>query len=314
MAFGDLTTLAAVKAWLQTGQNAFPDTDDTLLSGLITAASQFIQSWLQRQIASADWQEIRDGTGGNSLVFANYPVTAMLSLTIDGLTIPPAPTGGGFGAGYVFTPTMLGLRGYAFTRSIQNVIMTYTAGHAVIPPEIAQACVELVCQRYRERTRIGEVSKALAAGETITYSQKDMSDDVRTALWAHRAVAPVSGFRQMLTPPSGEPLTVNVSYLGVPQAGTPILSLRVGQAISFAANFGSSVVKATTAATADTVFLVEQNGSFVGTMLLAAGSQVASFTAASSSLAVNDLLTIAPTRTDATLADLSGSLCGSATT
>ena len=94
MAFGDLTTLADVKAWLQTGQDAFPDTDDVLLARLITAASQFIQSWLNRQIAPSDWQEIRDGTGGQRFAFANIPVTAMLSLSIDGLEIPPAPSGG----------------------------------------------------------------------------------------------------------------------------------------------------------------------------------------------------------------------------
>ena len=53
--FGDLTTLADVKAWLQTGQSAFPATDDALLTRLITAASQFIQTWLNRRIASQDW-------------------------------------------------------------------------------------------------------------------------------------------------------------------------------------------------------------------------------------------------------------------
>src|SRR5579863_171133 len=115
MAFGDLCALADVKAWLQTGQNAFPDTDDALLTRLITAASQFIQSWLNRRIAPGDWQEVRDGTGGQRLAFANFPVTAVLSLSIDGLVIPPAPSDGGYGPGYVFTPTELALRGYVFT-------------------------------------------------------------------------------------------------------------------------------------------------------------------------------------------------------
>src|SRR5712675_2084287 len=103
MTFGDLTTLADVKAWLQTGQNPFPATDDALLTRLISAASEFIQNWLGRQIAAADWLEIRDGTGGQLLAFANIPVTAILSLSIDGLAIPPAPAdGSGFGAGYTF--------------------------------------------------------------------------------------------------------------------------------------------------------------------------------------------------------------------
>lgn len=205
MAFGDLTTLGDVKAWLRTGQAAFPDTDDALLARLITAASQFIQAWLNRQIASADWREVRDGTGGQRLAFANFPATAVLSLSIDGLAIPPAADDGGFGAGYVFTPTELALRGYVFTRRAQNVAMTYTAGYAVTPPDIAQACVELVCQRYRERTRIGEVSRALGGSETVTYSQKDMSDDVRLLLSQYRVVAPVSGFARRVAATATDP-------------------------------------------------------------------------------------------------------------
>ena len=210
MAFGDLCQLADVTAWLQTGQNPFPATDNALLTRLITAASQFIQSWLQRQIAVSDWIEVRDGDGGQRLSFANFPVSAVLSLTIDGLTIPPAPPpgtigAGGFRSGYVFSPTELALRGYVFSRRAQNVIVTYTAGYPSVPPDIAQACIELVCQRYRERTRIGEVSKALVSGETVSFSQKDMSEDVMTLLSQYRVVAPVSGFARVIAPTATDP-------------------------------------------------------------------------------------------------------------
>ncbi len=208
MVFGDLTSLADVKAWLQTGQNAFPATDDALLTRLITAASQFIQTWLGRQIAASDWQEVRDGNGGHRLAFANYPVTAVLSLTIDGIDIPPAPSDGGFDCGYVFTPIELVLRGYVFTRRSQNVIVTYTAGYMTTPPDVAQACIELVCQRYRERTRIGEVSRALGGGETVTFSQKDMSDDVKLLLAQYRLVAPVSGFVRQAAGTATDPATL----------------------------------------------------------------------------------------------------------
>jgi hypothetical protein len=197
MAFGDLTTLGDAKLWLRTGQNAFPDTDDALLTRLVTAASQFIQSWLNRQVASGDWQEVRDGTGGQRLSFANTPVSAVLSLSIDGIAIPPAPPGGGFDAGYVFSPTELALRGYVFTRRAQNVVVAYTAGYAVTPPDIAQACIELVCQRYRERTRIGETARAIGGNETVTYTQKDMSDDVKLLLSQYRVVAPTSGIARL---------------------------------------------------------------------------------------------------------------------
>jgi hypothetical protein len=212
MAFGDLCALSDVTAWLQTGQNPFPSVDNALLTRLVTAASQFVQTWLQRQIAVTDWIEIRDGNGGQRLAFANFPVSQVWSLSIDGLTIPPAPAPGGitggFGAGYVFSPTELALRGYVFTRRAQNVSVTYTAGYASVPPDIAQACIELVCQRYRERARIGEVSKALISGETVTYSQKDMIDDVMTLLSQYRAVAPASGFARVLAPTATDPATL----------------------------------------------------------------------------------------------------------
>jgi hypothetical protein len=213
MAYGDLCTLGDVAAWLQTGQNPFPATDDALLARLITAASRVIESWLDRQILSADWIEVRDGNGGQRLAFANVPVTAVLSLSIDGLAIPPAPPPeaigrGGFGAGYVFNPTELALRGYVFTRRAQNVVVTYTAGYSSVPADIAQACIELVAQRYRERTRIGEVSKALMSGETVAFSQKDMSDGIKTLLSEYRAVAPVSGFARRLAPTATDPATL----------------------------------------------------------------------------------------------------------
>lgn len=193
MAFGDLTTLADVRAWLQTGQSAFPITDDTLLTRLITAASQYVQSWLNRSIALADYLETRDGTGGESLQFACFPVAEMKWLTIDGREIPQAAASQR--AGYVFSPTQLYVRGYRFSRGVQNVAVAYTAGYPEIPPDIAQACIELVALRYRERTRIGEVSKSLGGAETVTYAQKDMSDAIKTLLQQYRAVVPVAGVR-----------------------------------------------------------------------------------------------------------------------
>ena len=198
MAFGDLTTLADVKAWLQTGQSAFPTTDDALLANLVTAASQYIQTWLNRQIALADYLEVRDGTGGRRMQFACFPAVAVLSLTIDGQIIPRATSS--WAAGYSFSQTQLAVRGCEFCRGAQNVIITYTAGYSTTPPEVAQACIELVALRYRERTRIGEVSRSRGGAETVTYSQKDLSDGIKTLLQQYRLVTPVTGVRPMAAP------------------------------------------------------------------------------------------------------------------
>lgn len=190
MAFGDLTTLADVKAWLQTAPGQFPASEDALLARLITAASRFIQTWLGRRIALADYLELRDGTGGTRLQFAAFPVSAVLSLSIDDQPIPPAPDT--TTAGYCFTPTQLAVRGYCFARGKQNVAVTYTAGYPAIPPDIAQACIELAALRYRERTRIGEVAKHIGA-ETVSYLQKDMTPAIAALLQQYRVVAPLAG-------------------------------------------------------------------------------------------------------------------------
>src|SRR5215472_2101382 len=97
MAFGDLTTLADMRAWLQTGPQPYPATDDLLLARLITAASGLVATWLNRPVLSGDWQEVRDGLGSytweQSFVCQVQPVTAVLLVVCDGVTIPPDPTG-----------------------------------------------------------------------------------------------------------------------------------------------------------------------------------------------------------------------------
>jgi hypothetical protein len=210
--FGDLTTLADVKTWLQTGQSAFPATDDALLTRLITAASQYIQTWLNRQVASQDWIEVRDRIGNvlgpieARYQFSVFPVSTVSLVVVDGLTIPPIPVSppapSGIAlintfatkAGYLFSPTQLLIRGYKIPRKVGCVTMQYTAGYAVTPPDLAQACIELVALRYRERSRIGEVARAIGGGETVSYSQKDVSGSIKTLIQQYRIVTPIAGF------------------------------------------------------------------------------------------------------------------------
>jgi len=210
--FGDLTTLTDVKAWLQTGQSAFPATDDALLTRLITAASQFIQTWLNRQIASQDWIETRDGNGerqrplGGAIPIRGIPGECRQPRCRRRLddSADPSSLSGQSGsvvassfatlAGYLFTPTQLVIRGYAVPRKAGCMTLQYTAGYSVTPPDLAQACIELVALRYRERSRIGEIARAIGGGETVSYSQKDMSDSIKTLIQQYRIVAPIAGF------------------------------------------------------------------------------------------------------------------------
>jgi hypothetical protein len=129
------------------------------------------------------------------LQFACFPVTAVLSLIIDDQAVPAASQFNA--AGYRFSSTQLSVRGYSFNRGAQNVVIAYTAGYSTTPPEVAQACIELVSLRYRERSRIGEISRSLGGGaETVAYAQKDMTDAIKTLLQQYRAVAPIAVIQQ----------------------------------------------------------------------------------------------------------------------
>lgn len=184
----DLTTLAKAREWL--GVPASVTTDDVLISRLVSASSDYVQTWLNRLIPLQSYTETRDGTGGRKMLFANYPVTTVASVQIDGLAVPLSTSVSQ--DGYVFSGTVLSLRGgtYKFSRDTQNVVFTYMAGYPVTPNEIEQSCLELVGMRYKEKDRIGMVSKGLA-GETTTFTQKDMTDAIQSTLTNYKKVIPV---------------------------------------------------------------------------------------------------------------------------
>jgi hypothetical protein len=178
----DLTTLAKAKEWL----GVTTSTDDALLSRLVSAASDYIQTWLNRELGTQSYSSYRDGTGGTRMMFRNYPVTSISLVKVDGQPIPASEPGSG-NNGYVFTDTSVTLIGYQFTRGFSNVFLQYVAGFAAIPSEIEQACIELVSLRYKERDRIGIVSKGLA-GETVTFTQKDFTESIEGPLRQYRRV------------------------------------------------------------------------------------------------------------------------------
>jgi len=187
MATGDLTTLANVKDWL-----ALPESvtgDDDLLTRLITAVSGFIGTYLSRNLLTASYTETRNGNDQVTLPLVNRPVTAVSSLTINGVVInaaPPLVANAPVQFGYLFDDKVVYLAGWCFKKGFQNIVISYTAGYATVPLEVEQAAIELVCRKYRYKKRIGLVSEAMKDGGTMTYSLKDMDEDTRTILNAYR--------------------------------------------------------------------------------------------------------------------------------
>jgi hypothetical protein len=152
---------------------------DALLARRITAASAWAKTYMERDILSQDYTETRNGHGGLTLFFANYPVSAVAQVAVNGNPIPPAQ--GFWDAGYTFTDKLLTLRGYVFWQGYNNVQLAYTAGYAAVPPELEQAVIELVAFSFKERGHLGQQS-ATFQGQTVSFTVADLPATVKAVL------------------------------------------------------------------------------------------------------------------------------------
>ena len=194
----DLTTLANVKAWL----NIPTDTSDDMLQRLLSAASVFAQTWMNRNIPLAQYTERYSGTGSDTLALANYPVQSVEAVTIRDWTVQPLPDGSQ--SGYVYDDRFLyliGLPGPAsgpfvgapniFPKFPPRAIgVTYTAGYETIPLDIEQAVLELIALKWADRSHFGQASKSVG-GEVVSYITADMPKGVATLLGNYKKVIPV---------------------------------------------------------------------------------------------------------------------------
>lgn len=176
----DLTTLSNVKAYLRLTAT----TDDALLGRLITAASEWVRKFVERDITEGTYTLVLDGTGGPKICVPHYPVTEITAMSVDGVAVALASL---VARGALITRT----DGGKFTKGLANVTVTFKAGFATVPADIDQATVQIVAWRYKEMSRIGEASKSAGGQETISYQITDVPRDVRTLLQSWRKVMPV---------------------------------------------------------------------------------------------------------------------------
>ncbi len=167
----DYATVADVKSWLSITSNG----DDALLARLITAESARIDEFLNRKLSSENYDIVFSGNGKNTIVFQQYPITAVQLIEIDGVGVPAYSSATGYG--YQFSSWRIALVGRSFTWGIGNCHVKFTAGLNTIPKDVEQACIELVSLRYRERDRIGHASKSLG-GETVSFVTSEMTDSI----------------------------------------------------------------------------------------------------------------------------------------
>jgi len=182
----DLTTVAKVQAFVSGAPS-----DATLLQDLVTRASVFIESYLSRDLVPTTYTEKRNGADQRAIPARQWPILSVTSVTIDNLAIPLSTSVGM--PGYVFDDKFIYLRGYKFTRGVQNIELVYKAGFddgngkLAAPPDLEQACLELINEKIARRLRPGVVSKGLE-GQTITFSTNDLTPSIKSTLANYKKV------------------------------------------------------------------------------------------------------------------------------
>ena len=142
----DLVSLADLKSWL----GIMGTDDDVLLARLITQISRAIFNVIDRPaILPSAYTETYDGGDEVSMMLRQWPVTGVSSCIVDGVVIPPSPplvAGASAQDGYVLDSPgaappgamqRLSLRGYLFTCGVQNVTISYSAGHQITKESVA---------------------------------------------------------------------------------------------------------------------------------------------------------------------------------
>lgn len=162
--------------------------DDGLITRLIEAATTMMNQCMNRNPLSTVYTQTFDGSGNARQVTSFWPVTAVSSVSVDGVARQAAAS---FGAvGYRFDDYSIILNNDVFPKGIQNVTISYTAGAVAVPADLTQACVDIASESYRRRTRVGETSKSLAQG-TTSYNIKDIPDHVKVVLSSYTKRSPI---------------------------------------------------------------------------------------------------------------------------
>ena len=184
MSASDLTSLANLKAWLGVPCDAGPS--DTLLGRLITSASAMVCDFLGREILTATYTEVYDGTGAGWMMLRQAPIVSVQSVSFAGRTVTTAADPVAGTPGYLFDGTRLSLVGADFPYRARVVV-----SYASAPPAVEQATIELAGEAFRRRDRIGQTSKTLGGQETTAFSVTDMNASIKTMLAPYKALAPV---------------------------------------------------------------------------------------------------------------------------
>lgn len=186
-----LVTAAEIKAF----EGITGSSHDSLFSSLADRVTAYFGSWCNRIFESATYTDAEyDGTGLDTFIVKNPPVTAVTSIKVatdrdfaaataldsaryvfdDAGVISLVPTGS-------VTSIVLGGVPGVWPAGKRNIQITYTGGFTVIPDDLKEAAILMISAWMNRRRRAGILSTTIGS-ETVTFQQKDIPDEVRSIL------------------------------------------------------------------------------------------------------------------------------------
>ena len=188
----DLTTLIDVKNW----QGAIAGNSanaDGILSSLITATSaDFLRAIERPDLLTATYTEQRVGDGSCRMVLRHWPVTAVASVMIAG-TAQDSST---YGIDTSLDPErcyVLYLLGSSTFTDGAPVRVTYSAGYATTPADIAQAVIEWVVLRFNKKGMTGQKNARSNEGERTDVDQEALPPTTQRVIDLYRRKWPAYG-------------------------------------------------------------------------------------------------------------------------
>lgn len=190
MAQGDFCTVSEVKQLV----NVKPEArgDDAFIQRLVTSVSQTFRKYLNRDILAKTYDELYDGTGTSRMMLVNTPVLSIALIEIGTPPVTRSPLVAN--RDYVFSQQgmITLLTGWAFPAGAPLYTrVTYNAGFATVPTDIAEKAAKVAGLRYKEADRLGQTSKVIG-GETVNFDMKALPADVREVLDNYKRVTQVT--------------------------------------------------------------------------------------------------------------------------
>lgn len=149
-----LTTVAAIKSYL----NLSVSTHDTILATLLAATEARILQHLGRtRIESGAVSNEAHSPNGQSayLVLAEWPATAITSVTLSGTALSASDYELQSAEGFLIYLAG-GTTPVCWPAGIRNVVVSYTAGYASVPADIALACIIQTAWDWKRTAFVGD--------------------------------------------------------------------------------------------------------------------------------------------------------------